>query len=92
MILSGLQAVAAILVPSSGIARGRPQRVRSATKRLVANSHGLVIGPGGLRRSRLATTAARVATIVGTRALSARRSPRLGARRAVHHGLRRDGS
>ncbi|MBX9778645.1 MAG: hypothetical protein K2Y71_30100 [Xanthobacteraceae bacterium] len=44
MILSDLSAAAAILVSSSGIARGRPQRVRSA--RDGANDHGHVMEPG----------------------------------------------
>jgi hypothetical protein len=58
MILSGLQAAAAIVVPSFGIAGGRPQRARSATEGLVGNSHGLVIRPGGLRRRGAVTAAA----------------------------------
>jgi|RhiMetdeSRZDD1v2_1073273.scaffolds.fasta_scaffold4940224_2 hypothetical protein len=49
MILSGLSAATAILVPSSGIARGWPQWGRSATDGLVLNPHGHVIKPGGLR-------------------------------------------
>jgi hypothetical protein len=47
MILSGLSAAAAILVPSSGIARGRPQWGRSAAEGLAANFHGHVIKPAG---------------------------------------------
>ena len=51
MILSGLQAAAAVLVPSSGIDRRRLQWGRSAAEGLAANFHGHVIKPGGLRRT-----------------------------------------
>jgi hypothetical protein len=51
MILSGLQAAAGVLVPSSGIDRRRPQWGRSAAEGLAANFHGHVIKPDGLRRA-----------------------------------------
>ena len=57
MILSGLQAAAGVLVPSSGIDRRRPQWGRSAAEGLAANFHGHVIKQGGLRRARAAMAA-----------------------------------
>ena len=58
MILSGLQAAAAVLVPSSGIGRRRPQWGRSAAEGLAAKFHGHVIKPDGLRRAGAAMAAA----------------------------------
>jgi hypothetical protein len=47
MILSGLQAAPAVLLPSSGIGRRRPQWGRSAAEGLAAKFHYHVIKPDG---------------------------------------------
>jgi hypothetical protein len=55
MIPSGLQAAAAISLPSSGMTGGGPQLGRSAPDGLVAGSHRHVIGLGSCPAAAAAT-------------------------------------